>query len=191
MPTYRFGIDIDGTVTDPGTFIPHLNEHFNKNLTLDDLVEYDLTRVLNVDEQSFARWMEEHEPMLYQKSVLANDAKSILHKWEKQFELFYISARPAKLHDITEEWFQAFNLPYDHIELLGSHNKIEAAKEHKVDLFLEDKHDNAVDIAEICQIPVILMNTPYNQMPVPTNVYRANSWQEANQIVSDLFAITK
>ncbi|KHF31202.1 hypothetical protein LR68_00151 [Anoxybacillus sp. BCO1] len=28
----RFGIDIDGTVTCPSTFIPYLNKSFQKNL---------------------------------------------------------------------------------------------------------------------------------------------------------------
>ena len=38
----RFGIDIDGTVTCPKTFIPYLNKSFNLKLTLEDINEYDL-----------------------------------------------------------------------------------------------------------------------------------------------------
>ncbi len=57
----RMGLDIDGTVTAPDTFVPYLNKHFQKELTLDDLVEYDLTSILNITEQQFWEWMGEHE----------------------------------------------------------------------------------------------------------------------------------
>ncbi|PTL40517.1 5' nucleotidase, NT5C type [Alkalicoccus saliphilus] len=191
MKKYRFGIDIDGTVTDPATFIPHLNKHFNKNLTLDDIVEYDLTKALGVTEEEFWQWMQKHEPMLYSSSTIADNAKDILHTWRSQFELFYISARPNHLLDVTEDWFHRQEVPYDHIELLGQHDKIAAVKKHEVDTFFEDKHDNAVNIAEEFQIPVVLMETPYNQMPVPDNVYRAKNWLHARTIVENIFQPVK
>ncbi|SDN42405.1 hypothetical protein [Alkalicoccus daliensis] len=188
---YRFGIDIDGTVTDPATFIPHLNKHFNKQLTLADIVDYDLTKALDVTEEQFWKWMQKHESMLYQKSIIADNAKEILTAWKSDFELFYISARPNHLYDITEEWFHRLEVPYDHIELLGQHDKLDAVREHKVDTFFEDKHDNAVNIAEEFQIPVILMETPYNQMSVPDNVHRAKNWHHAKEIVDRLFMTSK
>jgi uncharacterized HAD superfamily protein len=61
---------------------------------------------------------------------------------------------------------------------------VAAAKKFEVDLFLEDKHDNAVAISEECKIPVILFNTPYNQDPVPKRVIRVNNWQEASAWVN-------
>ncbi|MFC4738130.1 hypothetical protein ACFO4L_16285 [Bacillus daqingensis] len=187
MAHYRFGIDIDGTVTHPGTFLPHLNKHFNKNLTLDDLTEYDLTGVLGVTEAEFWKWMQKHESTLYRQSVLADQALETLNNWNRQVELFYISARPDYLYHVTEEWFERLNVPYDHIELLGQHDKIEAVREHQVDTFFEDKHDNAVNIAEEFGIPVILMDTPYNQKAIPDNVHRAKDWTHARSIVNGLF----
>jgi uncharacterized protein len=194
MAKYRFGIDIDGTVTDPATFIPHLNEHFNKNLTLEDIVDYYLTKALEITEKEFWTWMQKHESMLYRKSIPAENAKKILNKWTNHYELYYISARPDHLFHITQDWFHKLELPYDHIELLGQHNKLKAVKEHNVDLFFEDKHDNAVNIAETFKIPVILMETPYNQMKVPENVYRAKNWLHAEHIVENIIvpsSITK
>ncbi|PRO65135.1 5' nucleotidase, NT5C type [Alkalicoccus urumqiensis] len=188
MNRYRFGIDIDGTVTDPATFIPHLNKHFNKNLTLEDIVDYDLTKALEVDEKEFAEWMEKHEPMLYRTSIIAERAKETLMSWSRHAELFYISARPHSLYEVTEEWFHRMELPYDHIELLGQHDKLNAVEKHEVDIFFEDKHDNAVNIAETFNIPVVLMETPYNQMAVPNNVHRARNWKHARTLVDSIFS---
>nr|WP_026689236.1 nucleotidase [Alteribacter aurantiacus] len=184
---YRFGIDIDGTVTDPATFIPALNEHFKRELTLDDITEYDLSRVLGITKEDFWTFMKQHEGSLYSQAKLASEAKKTLLEWERKHELFYISARNSRFADLTKDWFDTNQLPYHHIELIGKHDKIGAVKKHDVHAFFEDKHDNAVNIAEECDIPVVLMNTPYNQEPVPKLVHRVNSWQEARETVRKLF----
>lgn len=175
----RFGIDIDGTVTCPAALLPYLNSSFNLQLTLDDITQYDLTPFVNVPGEHLAQWFFDTEPEIYANSPLAKGAKEVLQKWEQQHEMFFISARRTSLLDITKEWFIDNGLRFDHIDLIGSHDKIKAAKQYKVDLFFEDKHDNAVMIHEECQIPVILFNTPYNQDPIPSGVIRVNHWQEA------------
>lgn len=184
MKKQRFGIDIDGTITNPATFLPYLNKHFQKQLTIDDIVEYELNGVLGVTKVQFGEWMKEHEPSIYEQAEMAENAKDTLMEWEKHHELFYISARPKHVEEVTFDWFHRMMVPYDHIELLGQHDKLQAVKKHNVDIFFEDKHDNACNIAEECKIPVILMNTPYNQDPIPKNVFRVSSWKEAKDKVA-------
>ncbi len=183
MKTKRIGLDIDGTITDPSTFIPYLNKHFNKKLTLDDIVEYDLTGVLKITEQEFWAWMGEYEGTIYERAELAPHAEPILHQWNEEHELIYITARREHLATVTKDWFVHRSLPFDHIELVGTHDKIEAVRKHNLDIFFEDKHDNAVAVAEEFNIPVILMDTPYNRLPIPKNVIRAKNWLEAKRWV--------
>lgn len=179
----RFGIDIDGTVTRPDTFIPFINQAFQLNLMYEDVTEYDFYPYVDVSKEEFNEWFLTNEPLIYTKSLPAEGAKEVLTKWTSLAELYFISARHHRLLEITQDWFSTHNLYYNHIELVGSHDKVEAAKKLAVDLFLEDKHDNAVAIAEECQIPVILFNTPYNQDPVPEQVIRVQSWQQAQNWV--------
>ncbi|WP_054635457.1 hypothetical protein [Thalassobacillus sp. C254] len=174
-----FGLDIDGTVTDPATFVPYLNKHFQVDITLEDITEYDLTSLLNVSQQEFWKWMKIHEKSIYSNAVLAHKVEQALLDWNKNHKMIYISARGHHLHEATLEWFNTHNLPYHHIELIGQHDKIESIKKHQVHLFFEDKHDNACNIAEECQMPVVLLDTPYNRKPVPANVQRVQNWQEA------------
>lgn len=185
----RFGIDIDGTVTCPGTLIPHINKEYKVNITLDDVIEYDFLSAFPypIDRNQFNTWFKENEPSMYAASELASNAKSILTDWQNRYELYYISARGMNVMDVTSNWFTQHGIPYDHIELIGSHDKITVAKKHGVHAFFEDKHDNAVMIAEELKIPVILFNTPYNQLAVPTNVVRVNNWLEANDWISRKF----
>ncbi|MGE6752040.1 hypothetical protein ACQKFO_01270 [Rossellomorea sp. NPDC071047] len=179
----RFGIDIDGTVTSPESLLPHINDYFKLNLTLQDITQYELTEVLNISPQTFGKWFKEAEPTIYKESPLAPGAKKILDQWKEIHELYFISARRSDLIQLTKEWFNSQDLTYHHIELIGSHDKISTAKKHGVDIFFEDKHDNAVAISEELSIPVLLFNTPYNQKPIPDRVIRVNDWQEANSWV--------
>ena len=185
----RFGIDIDGTVTSPATLIPHINKAYNLSLTLDDIVEYDFLSGFPhpVDRLQFNNWFKENEPVMYAVSEEADHAKDILNAWQQNYELYYISARANNVFDITKNWFTERNIPFDHIELLGTDKKVKTAKQYGVELFFEDKHDTAVSIAEELKIPVILFDTPYNRLTIPNNVIRVNNWLEANDWVKRHF----
>lgn len=187
MRQYRFGIDIDGTLTCPTSLLPHINKQYELELVLDDIKEYDLTKAFPVDEKEFYTWYKSVEAHIYEMSPPQTYAKDILDGWKSQFELFYISARGENVYDTTYDWFKREEIPYDHIDLIGSHYKIEAAKKHNVHAFFEDKHDNAVDIHEELDIPVILFDTPYNREPIPEGVIRVYDWQEANNWIKHLF----
>lgn len=189
MKTLRFGIDIDGTVTCPTSLLPHINEQFGCNLVLDDIKEYDLTKAFKVDEKIFSEWFKGAEENIYKTSLAQEYAKEVLTGWQAKFELYYISARDRQVYDSTLDWFNQQAIPYDHIELVGSHYKIETAKKFGVHAFFEDKHDNAVEIHEELDIPVILFDTPYNRQPIPEGVIRVYNWQEANNWIKKLFPI--
>lgn len=185
----RLGIDIDGTVTSPSTLIPHINKQYNTHITLDDIVEYDFLSAFPypVDRKVFHDWFKAQEPYLYAVSEIADHAREVLKKWQQSYELYYISARDTNVLEITFNWFKEQDVPYDHIELIGSHDKLSVAKKYRVDAFFEDKHDNAVMIAEELNIPVMLFDTPYNRLAVPSNVIRVSDWREANQWISKIF----
>ena len=62
-----------------------------------------------------------------------------------------------------------------------------AAKAAAVEVFFEDKHDNAVMLAEELDIPVVLFDTPYNRQATPNQVIRVNSWLQANDWIKQNF----
>ncbi|MCZ2260061.1 5' nucleotidase, NT5C type [Sporosarcina sp. G11-34] len=189
MRKFRFGIDIDGTVTCPTSLLPHINAQFGCNLELEDITEYDLTKAFPIDKDTFYEWYKVAESHIYDTSPAQAFAQEILTQWSTRYELYYISARGNNVHEGTSNWFTREAIPFDHIELIGSHHKIETAKKFGVHAFFEDKHDNAVDIHEELDIPVILFDTPYNRKPIPEGVIRVYDWNEANQQIKQLFAI--
>ncbi|MCU9600533.1 hypothetical protein [Pallidibacillus thermolactis] len=181
----RFGIDIDGTVTSPDALVPFLNEGFKLQLTLDDITQYDLTPFVPVSREEFNQWYIENEGKIYQASPIAAGAKDVLNEWDKKHQMYFISARSKQNFEITKTWLDQHQIRYDEIILLGSHNKVQAAKEWNIDIFFEDRYENAVEIHEQCKIPVVLFDTPYNRKPLPEGVIRVQSWMEAKKWVDD------
>lgn len=121
----RLGIDIDGTVTAQDTFVPYLNESFQCAMTLEDMTEYDLTKLLKISQEEFWGWMDQHEPLIYKQAKPAEGAKEILDQMKLQHKLIYITARRQHHSDITYKWFQEHDVHYDAIELVGGHHKLE------------------------------------------------------------------
>ncbi|MGF2060278.1 5' nucleotidase, NT5C type [Mammaliicoccus sciuri] len=180
----KLGIDIDGTVTCPKAFVPYLQRDFNQQLKYEDITEYNLANVLNCKEEEMLSWFKNNESHIYQHSPVAEGAKDILTQLKDDYELYYISARHHYLEDITKEWFQSHHIPFDQITLTGSHNKLEVTKEQNIDIFFEDKLDNAEDINHYLNIPVFLFDTPYNQKDLQNGIYRIKTWHEVSTLLN-------
>jgi uncharacterized HAD superfamily protein len=187
--TLTIGIDIDGTVTDPGSIVPLMNETLGKNLTYADCTDYNLAAIYNITEEQFMSWLDQYGRRLYNEAPVHGNADHILRRWhqERQHKLVYISAREDKHLDVTLEWFNRYQIPYHEIDLIGSHDKIHAAKKWQVELFLEDRLENALQLSEELNIPVFLFDTPYNQGKLPPLVHRIHSWQEVYEAIDRIF----
>jgi uncharacterized HAD superfamily protein len=70
--------------------------------------------------------------------------------------------------------------------MTGSHDKVGVVKQLDLDLFMEDRYENAISIHEQTSIPVLLFDAPYNRKPLPTGVKRISSWNEAQHMVRHL-----
>ena len=75
-------------------------------------------------------------------SIAGSISKQTLDELKKQHKLIYITARRHHLEDITYDWFEKRDIHYDHIELVGGHDKLEAVFKHEIDVFFEDHHGN-------------------------------------------------
>ncbi|MGM9968677.1 hypothetical protein [Rummeliibacillus sp. TYF005] len=186
---YSFGIDIDGTVTTPDFLLPYINEAYQTNITLDDVKTYDLTEALAVDKADFFKWFKSEELNMYKNPPIQLNAKRILTNWYPNVSLNYITAREENSRAVTDHWFKANHLPYDTIDIVGATDKVIAGRRHGVQLFMEDKHDNAVRIHEELDIPVLLFDAPYNREAIPNGVVRIKSWLEAENWVKKEFGV--
>ena len=187
----RFGVDIDGTVTSPSSFLPAINKKFGLKLTLQDITDYNLGRFVGVPVDEFWNWFTETEAGLYKKAAAADGAFKSLNGWSKQNEIFFISARNERFLEVSEGWLRANGFTYSRVQLVGRTSKVDAIREQNIDIFFEDKYETAIEVHKDCGIPVILFDTPYNQGYTPNGVIRVSDWKEASEWVNTYLYVGK
>lgn len=177
----KIGIDIDGTITEGDWIIKPLNEWTGTPITYEELVEYDCSKVVNRSFDEIDSWFRDNFTKLYRDPLARESAVETIAEWSKKNEIFLISARENVAIDVTKTWLTENKVAYSTLDLIGSHDKIAACKKYGIEIFMEDRLENALDISRECRIPVILFDCPYNrtETELPENVIRVNDWYEA------------
>lgn len=174
----RIGVDIDGVIAN--TFpllVNELNTFFQKKLSYNDVANYNISKVFNLKNKQLYDFIEKKGNLLVEASQPMPGAVDCLNNCKHNFYLALVSARMEKFRIQTEEWLQRYHIPWDKLVLLGSHDKADTCIDLKLDIFIEDSLQNAIQISAR-GIPVILFDAPYNKGDLPNLVQRFCSWTE-------------
>lgn len=178
MEKLNICIDIDGTITDPYCWLDFANDYFNKNLEPKDVVKYNIDEVLGVPREKYDEFYGKFGKSLHLNAPLRKYAQEVLWDLRKENNIYYVTARSEEMEEVTRLWFDLNYLPMTELFLLGSHYKVKKAKELNCDLFLEDRYENAIQLA-LAGCEVILMDCNYNREPLIPGITRVNNWKEA------------
>lgn len=173
----NIGIDIDGTLTHPGYFIPHLNKYFNRNVGYEELRIYDFRELYQTtDEELREFFVGKGKGILFSVELLADAQRTVLELAAKH-NVHIITARRPDIHDKTREWLDRVGLSKIELYSLGTPNKRALAEELACDYFFEDHPTASEEIAE-AGISVLLMDAPYNRETAHKNMLRVHNWQD-------------
>ncbi|MFZ5967892.1 MAG: 5' nucleotidase, NT5C type [Bacillota bacterium] len=178
-------IDIDGTLTDPYYWIDEANKYFQKSVRPEHVTAYEIHKVLNVSPEEYIEFYEMYGERIHGAAIIREHVKEVLDNFRKRHNLYYVTAREAKMDKVSKEWIQKHQLPCDGLFLLGSHYKVDKALELQCDVFLEDNYQNALQLAQ-AGFQVLLLDTYYNRYPLPNGVVRVNNWLEIQKIIENL-----
>lgn len=181
MQKLNLCVDIDGTVTEPYYWLERANRYFGKEVKSEEVAVYECHKALGVGEDDFSEFYDLYGKLLHSESEARFGASEIIKKLYDRHFIHFVTAREEKMRDVSIEWLNRHQMPMDSISLLGSHYKIEKAKELKSDLFIEDCYNNAVQLAQ-AGLDVLLIDCAYNKGPLPPNVIRVNNWFEILKI---------
>ncbi|WP_026894425.1 5' nucleotidase, NT5C type [Clostridiisalibacter paucivorans] len=170
-------VDIDGTITAPYTWVEDANKYFKTKITEKDVTKYEIHEVLGVSRESYLEFYQRHGEKLHLEASPRIYAKYGLDTINIMHNLYYVTARQKNMENVTRKWFIKENLPKGELFLLGSHYKVEKAKELNCDIFIEDRYENAIQLAT-AGFEVLLMDCRYNRMPVIPGITRVFNWQE-------------
>ena len=190
MKNLNICIDIDGTITDAYFWLDEANKYFNKSVTVDQVTEYLIHKVMNIDILEYEQFYEENKFKIHSKQELREDVRTVLKKLSILHNIYFVTARDKSLTMLTHSYLKKNELHFDELFLLGSHYKVEKAKELYCNIFIEDSYDNAIQLSN-AGFKVLLMDTNYNREKLNENIIRVYNWKETYEIINKLLLHNK
>ena len=182
MSKLNICIDIDGTITSPYHFIPYLNELYKKDVKDEDCKTYDWEILYDVSMDEILNKLHNEYIHSYEEAEIVEGAKNIIDKLKENNNIYFVTARSNSLESTTLKWLEQKGLSEIDVYLLGSHYKIEKAKELECNIFIEDSPSNAIELAEEGMM-VLLIDTYYNKDAAHENITRINNWNEIEAFI--------
>lgn len=182
MKNLNICIDIDGTITDPYYWLKPCNEYFNTNITEAQVTEYYIHKVLGIEEAKYEEFYEKNKVEIHTNQKLRPDAKLVISELSLYHNIYFVTARDKSLTMLTHSYLTKSGIPYDNLFVLGSHYKVEKARELNCSVFIEDNYDNAIQLSN-AGFKVLLIDTTYNRKPINSNIIRVYNWNQIYKIL--------
>ncbi|MBR0598691.1 5' nucleotidase, NT5C type [Sinanaerobacter chloroacetimidivorans] len=182
MKKLNLCIDIDGTVTEPYYWLARVNDYFKAKLEPKDVTLYEIHSLLGIEEKEYDEFYQQYGELLHKEAKIRNGAQKVISRLFDHHEIHFVTAREEKMKEVSLEWFVGYKVPMDSISLLGTHNKVAKAEELNCDIFIEDRYENAIQLAE-AGFYVLLVDCSYNKGILPFNVIRVKHWLEIEKLV--------
>ncbi|QXE18941.1 hypothetical protein [Clostridium sp. 001] len=177
MKNMNICIDIDGTITDPYYWIESANKYFNKNITADEVTQYELHKIIGITRDEYTDFYNKIKFELHSEETIRKDAVEVIQKLAELNNIYFVTAREKCLEIVTHKYLNKYEIPYDGVYVLGSAHKVGTAKNLNCDIFIEDSYENAIELSK-SNFKVLLVDTNYNRLPLNQNITRVLNWNE-------------
>ncbi|MBW5458844.1 5' nucleotidase, NT5C type [Clostridium sporogenes] len=186
MNNLNICIDIDGTITEPYYWLDISNKYFNKNIKPEDIIAYNIEDVLEITEEEYMKFYEKYKIRIHTEEKLRKGAKEVLNELNKYHNIYFVTAREKSLEVLTKSYLINHSIKFRDLYVLGSHYKVDKAKDLNCDIFIEDNPTNALELSE-AGFKVILLDTNYNKhIKENENIIRIENWDEVYDIVKEI-----
>ncbi len=187
-PTRILGVDLDDVVIDCNAALCRWhNQRYGTSYERKDIVSYELAKIWRcTPEESIERCLRFYHTDEHHTAASVQGAIAGLQELRKQNTLVAVTSRPESVRDLTLAWLRKQGAEvFDAMHFLGHYHepvekrisKAEVCKQVGVALFIEDSFAHATAIACV-GIPVLLLDSPWNQGAIPELVTRVFSWEE-------------
>lgn len=168
----RIGIDIDDTLTDINEELENAALEYAKKLgkykakDTTNLVDkndgniYQEKYGFNYDEIKY--FLKDIQESITEKAIPREGVKEVISKLRKAGnEIYIVTARDSEFHDdpyiMSKEWLVKNNIEYDKL-IVNARDKSLICKEEKIDVFIDDKTSNCIDVSNIGVIAIRISN---------------------------------
>ena len=172
----RIGIDIDDTLTDINeeleNAILEYATRLGKNQAKDtsNLVDKNDGNIYQVKYgftyNEIKYFLKDIQESITNKAIPRENAKETIGKLRKAgHEVYIITARDSEFHDnpykLSKEWLDKNDIEYDKL-IVNARDKAQICKEEKIDVFIDDKTSNCIDVSKVGVIVIRIANDNIN-----------------------------
>ena len=193
----NIGIDIDDTISNTfETFLPYLEkfvcQDLNRKLDLNLSSRIDYYNIVEKyglsEEEARVFWTKYYVLMLENVKPKENAVEIVNKIKENGNKIVLITARIddeiVDARAITEKWLEVNKINYDKL-IINSHNKLEIAKEEKIDIFVDDSIRNC-EMVSSGNIKTYMMLTKNNEYYENENIEKITCWNEFYENVKEV-----
>lgn len=193
----NIGIDIDDTISNTfETFLPYMKkfveQDLNRKLDLNLSSRTDYYNIIEKyglnEEEARGFWEKYYIPMLENVNPKISAVEVINTLKEKGNRIILITARVddeiVDAKAITEKWLDENKINYDKL-IINSHDKLEIAKQEKIDIFIDDSIRNC-EMVSSGNIKTYMFSTQNNNYYENENIEKIVSWDEFYEKIKEV-----
>lgn len=192
----NIGIDIDDTIANTYDVLFNYAQNYTINDIGKEIKDVNRNIITHMYCTNFHNWNKEEDKEFldkyYEKTVLKVQPKmyaveNIKRLKESGDKIYLITARflsdKFDVEKLTKDWLEKYGIPYDKL-ILNSQNKVIAAKENDIDIFVDDSIKNCTEMAHV-GIKTYMMDTIINKNFENENIERVYSWPHLYQKIEN------
>ena len=192
----NIGIDIDDTIANTYEVLFNYAQNYTINEIGKEIKDVNRNSITHMYCTTFHNWNKEEDKEFldryYEKAVLKVQPKmyaveNIKKLKESGDNIYLITARflsdKFDVEKLTKEWLERYNIQYDKL-ILNSQNKVIAAKENAIDIFVDDSIKNCTEMANT-GVKTYMMDTIVNKDFESENIERVYSWPHLYQKIEN------
>lgn len=187
----KIGVDFDDVLLDCNTSLALFhNSHYGTSYKREDIKSWYLESTWGcTQEEVIARIKEWYRSPEHAQSLPIAGAIEAISKLASHNELHVITSRPAQTRELTQTWLDKY-FPGQFSEIhftnhfeIGARSKADICSEVGVSILIEDALVHARNVAAD-GIPVLLLDSPWNQEHISKNITRIFTWQDALDFIA-------
>lgn len=180
----RIGIDIDGILNYCYDYMIECG--IKEGLTVKNPKGDDFDSIYEITAQARNYIWDKYFIPLVSEGKVQKHASDVINRLKENGNLIYIiTARynQGPIETLTKEWLKRNNIPFDKF-YYRCNDKLKVCLEEKVDIMIDDTVCHILSISPF--IPVICINTPYNEDIAGNNIHHAKNWLEIENIINNI-----
>lgn len=193
-------VDVDDVLTDSaGTYLRIVAQEFGKEVTLADMVTFDLQRSFDLSEKEYNHLVEvAHRPDEILTMKPSPGALETLNLWAQQgHSIHIVTGRLTSTFETTQQWLKDHQVAYESFTIVDKYQHPEMDPEIALPLSelqkmsftlaVEDSATMATYLADKLATPVALVDRPWNQTAtVNGKITRCRDWDQIQAILKAL-----